>query len=129
MVLWVFWTASKTRFLVYFISIVCQFKHFSCVICCLKMTTKSFEMENSWSSKVIKYVVRAYGSFIHLQQKIKAVAFSRWNFFSIVCLETIIAMNNSLEQMRQSYAGTCCKWIDPEVHRVLASTCRQCTAY
>ena len=41
-----------------------------------------------WSSK-IKQISRER-AWIHLQQKLKTIAFTRWNFL-IVCLKTIIA--------------------------------------
>ena len=52
------------------------------------MTTKLPKWKGR-SSKISMQISRE-GAWIHLQQKLKTIAFTRWNFL-IVCLKTIFA--------------------------------------
>ena len=61
------------------------------------MTTKLPKWKG-WSSKIMQ--INREGAWIHLQQKLKTIAFTRWNFL-IVCLKTIIANATAMLQINE----------------------------
>ena len=85
----VVWTDLKTRSLEYLISIVMPYNKFPFLIVLFEKRRTNLPKWKGWSSKVMQ--VSREGAWIHLQQKLKALAFTRWNFFN--CLLKIMIAN------------------------------------